>query len=259
MINEILAISKEAGNIIMDVYNKISFFDDNVITFKEKDHSPLTIADKDSHEIIVKGLCKLDKNIPVLSEESHFFFDSNWKNQKLYWLIDPLDGTKEFIKKIPEFTVNIALIYNNNPILGVIYVPFLDTFYYFFLEKSWKKVSNFKPKQIFVKKKKTHTVLLSRSHVDQNTYEYVDKNINKKYKIKKMGSSLKFCLIAEGKAQLYPRCNPVYKWDIAAGHAIIIGAGGHIQTFSGSVINYQLKNHNSILLNSGFIVSSYVL
>ena len=247
-----LAIS--AGHAIIEHYQK-----DIKVTIKE-DQSPLTNADLDSNNIICSGLLKIDPSIPIISEES--FVD--WQTRKewnKYWLIDPLDGTKEFINKNGEFTVNIALIENNKPVLGVIYVPVLSTLYFasqnygsYKLNCSSKLDSLNKSNKIHVnnKKKSDHLFIIgSRSHSNENFNEWIQENIED-YELLKKGSSLKFCKIGDGAADLYPRFGPTSEWDIAAGHIILIEAGGRVYSIDNDEIVYNKKEN---ILNPYFIAS----
>ena len=250
---ELLKISNiavEAGKIILDFYNK------NVdITFKT-DESPLTQADLASNKFITDSIKKMSPNIPILSEEEFVEWDIR-KAWKKYWLIDPLDGTKEFIKKNGEFTVNIALIENNRPIIGVIYAPVSNELY--FSKKnfgSYKILTNKKlntldnAKKISIKTEKTNQVKIigSRSHSNPLLQKWVSKNFNQ-FEILQKGSSLKFCLIAEGSADIYPRFGPTSEWDIAAGHIILEEAGGRLKSIDNEEILYNEKED---ILNPNF-------
>ena len=248
LINEIIAISKYAGKSILEIYN--SDFDYEL----KEDASPLTEADKISHQIIVKGLSLLNYKLPIISEEDSlipFNIRSKWRN---YWLIDPLDGTKEFIKRNGEFTVNIALIENNVPILGIIHIPVLNETYWGSIHHgSYHQIKNKKEKRIYVS---TNTqdplrILTSRSHPSK-TLTSILKEINN-YEIILKGSSIKFCLIASGMADIYPRFGPTSEWDSAAGEAIIKFAGGHIATLEKEPLTYNLKES---YLNPNFIASN---
>ena len=243
-------ISVEAGRIILDFYNK------NLnITFKA-DESPLTQADLASHKLITDFIKKITPNTPILSEEEFIEWDLR-KKWKKYWLIDPLDGTKEFIKKNGEFTVNIALIENNRPILGVIYAPASNELY--FAKKnfgSYKILTNKQlntldnAKKISIKINKTNKVKIigSRSHSNPILQKWVSKNFND-FQILQKGSSLKFCLIAEGFADIYPRFGPTSEWDIAAGHIILEEAGGKLKSIDNKEILYNEKED---ILNPNF-------
>ena len=253
---EILNISVDAGEVILNYYNE------NVDVIYKDDESPLTKADLASHKIITDSIKKITPDIPILSEEE--FID--WKIRKKwkkYWLIDPLDGTKEFIKKNDEFTVNIALIENNRPILGVIYTPALkELFYsiknfgsYKILTK--KKLNTLKEaKRISINKKKSNKIKIvgSRSHSNPILDKWVNKNFNE-FDILQKGSSLKFCLIAEGSADIYPRFGPTSEWDIAAGHIILEEAGGKLKSIDNKEILYNEKEN---ILNPEFFAYSNI-
>ena len=248
-------ISIQAGKKILEYYDN----DKNEIFIKD-DQSPLTKADLTSNNIIMNGLNDLDTSIPLLSEEALV----DWNHRKdwdTYWLIDPLDGTKEFIKKNDEFTVNISLIKNNKPILGVIFVPALSVLYY-----ASKNLGSYKNKcsdflvslngssKIHVNNKNytDHLFVIgSRSHSNKEFDEWVVNNV-KDYELVKTGSSLKFCHIADGNADLYPRFGPTSEWDIAAGHIILQEAGGSIKKIDNEEIFYNTKEN---ILNPYFIAS----
>ncbi len=246
-------IAIAAGKKIMEHY------DESSEVFTKKDSSPLTNADLNSNTIILERLNMVNDDIPVLSEESMI----EWKIRKLwkrYWLVDPLDGTKEFIKKNGEFTVNIALIENNIPIIGVIYVPAKKIIYFakknFGSYKLFVNSNSINLKSAKILKINNHQdiikVIGSRSHTNKKLNEWLEKNF-KNFKIIQKGSSLKFCEIAEGNADIYPRFGPTSEWDIAAGHIILKEAGGEIKTFDNKDIKYNLKES---LLNPEFIAYS---
>jgi len=248
LIEQLIKISKEAGKAILEVYN--SDFDYEL----KEDLSPLTKADTASHNIICERLEALTPDIPILSEENcdiPFNIRSLWKQ---YWLVDPLDGTKEFLKRNGEFTVNIALIKNGRPILGVIYVPVNNEIFYgykdggSFYEKgknSAKKIEVANDYQGPIR------IVSSRSHTNKQLISFI-KNIKNK-KVLSIGSSLKFCLIASGKADIYPRFGPTSEWDTAAGDAIVKFAGGSIMTEKKEELIYNQKES---LLNPNFIAYS---
>ena len=242
-------IAIKAGEEILKYYTE-----DIHVTHKD-DSSPLTKADLASNKIIMNALRKLDRTIPILSEESLVEWNER-KNWTKYWLVDPLDGTKEFIKKNGEFTVNIALIENNKPILGVIYAP-VKSDLYFTQKKNGSNKINSKSKLIDLKKSQKlfvsnqsniTRIIGSRSHSNQSFHSWVNQNFHNT-EIVQSGSSLKFCLIAEGTADIYPRFGPTSEWDIAAGHIIVDEAGGRVNTFQNNEINYNLKED---LLNPQF-------
>ena len=243
-------ISVEAGRIILDYYNK------NLnITFKA-DESPLTQADLASNKLITDTIKKITPNIPILSEEEFIEWDVR-KEWKKYWLIDPLDGTKEFIKKNGEFTVNIALIENNRPILGVIYAPVSNELYFakknfgsykILTSKQLNTLNNAKKISIKINKTNKVKIIGSRSHSNPILNKWVSKNFND-FQILQKGSSLKFCLIAEGFADIYPRFGPTSEWDIAAGHIILEEAGGKLKSIDNKEILYNEKED---ILNPNF-------
>ncbi len=255
-----------AGDEILNIYNSDNFN----IEFKE-DKSPLTQADKNAHNKIVEYLNKTD--IPVLSEEGRHLSYSERKKWEYLWVVDPLDGTKEFIKQNGEFTVNIALIKNGVTIMGVIYAPVLKSLYFnelsgdaFFVDFD---LSKRKPEDILdyirlnkieipLKTKREYRVVASRSHLSDETKLFIEK-LKEKYsniEITSIGSSLKLCLLAAGQADVYPRFAPTMEWDIAAGHAILKAAGGNvISNETGQELQYN-KEH---LLNPWFIAKTEVL
>jgi len=247
-LSTIVAAAIEAGNAIMHIYN-----DGQIEVQTKSDQSPLTLADQASHQIIVKALSSL--GIPILSEEGKNIEYQERKNWDLFWLVDPLDGTKEFIKKNGEFTVNIALIQNQKPIWGVVYAPALDKLYYvdekdqvLLLEKNQTHILSAKTEALDFKKVGLR-VVASRSHMDDKTTALVQSFVEPV--LVSMGSSLKFMILAEGNADIYPRFAPTMEWDTAAAHAIL------------NYLNYQILQENTEtalvynkenLLNPGFIV-----
>ena len=247
LIEQIIEISKEAGNAILEIYN--TNFDYQI----KEDLSPLTNADTLSHSIICERLKVLTPGIPILSEEScniPFSIRSQWCQ---YWLIDPLDGTKEFIKKNDEFTVNIALIENNNPIIGLIHNPVLNTTYWGSELGTFLSKKNSNPQKIAVQKSQLikSRIICSRSHKSEELEVYL-RSIGK-HQIIHAGSSLKFCSIASGESDIYPRFNPTSEWDTAAGQCIVESAGGTIKTLDGERMQYNKKKS---LINPGFICYS---
>jgi len=247
-IQDILIIARKAGNEIVSIYNNEKLF--NVVDFKSDD-SPLTLADKASNKVIERELKKLYPNIPVLSEEGRNIGFSERKDWDIFWLVDPLDGTKEFIKRNDEFTVNIALIKNGYPLMGVIYVPVKDTYYFgnSLLNEAFKQVGSGEPVQIEVNYKKENRVAVqSRSHASEEESE-----IMKRYDATdsiSVGSSLKFCMVAEGKADLYYRHGPTMEWDTAAGQAVLEAAGGKVIRMEDE---QRFHYNKEDLLNKSFI------
>ena len=237
----------EAGNAIMAVYQSDSIDYEN-----KSDLSPLTLADKRSHEIILEKL--KETGINVLSEESDEISYDQRKDWGSYWLVDPLDGTKEFIKKNGEFTVNIALIENNIPSLGVVYCPVTDILFWNDKErKVYKKENN---KVVEIRKRvsvndndKNLRVVVSRSHINDETNNYI-KKLNEP-KLISCGSSLKFLYIADNKADIYPRFGPTMEWDTAAAHSILSALGIQVINLdTGRELSYNKEN----LLNPYFII-----
>ena len=246
--------SLQAGKKIIEIYNS----DDFNLEYK-LDDSPLTIADTASNKIIENILEA--SNIPILSEEGNILDFNNRKNLKQLWIVDPLDGTKEFIKKNDEFTVNIALIENSKPVIGVIYAPALNVLYF-----SERKLGSYKTlitaldefdnskafRLPLVENSNEYKVLTSRSHLDDNTLDYIDnlKVNNLKVVSVPMGSSLKFCLLAEGLADCYPRFSPCMEWDTAAGQIICNEAGFKV---------IDLKTMKPIVYNRENLINNYFI
>ncbi len=224
-IEVILKIIQESSRAILEIYSDEKLF--RVVDFKS-DHSPLTLADKKSHEIIVGQLQINYPDIPILSEEGKGIPYEARKNWEYFWLVDPLDGTKEFIKRNGEFTINIALIKNRYPIMGFIHIPVQDLTYYAIIENGAFKIENGIHKKISVNsgKKKNLIAVRSRSHASPEEDEfYRNNNISE---FINAGSALKFCMVAEGKADVYYRHGPTMEWDTAAGQAIVEMAGGKV-------------------------------
>lgn len=259
--NELLSIaisaSIKAGLEILKIYNT-----DFQVEYKQ-DESPLTIADKNANDIIVSFL--EPTKIPVLSEEGRSIPYSERKDWDQLWIVDPLDGTKEFIKKNDEFTVNIALVRNQKPILGVVYAPVLDELYYGDTENGAHKLENasnmYNPSKILSSSRKLPLdirndyfgVVASRSHLSKETSDFIEglKKNHNNLKIVSKGSSLKLCMIAEGSADIYPRFAPTMEWDTAAGHAVILCAGKRIVQANSPSTEVLYNKEN--LLNPWFI------
>lgn len=237
--------AKAAGEKILDIYNQ-----DFEVKFK-KDKSPLTLADQKANEIIESHL--INSKIPILSEEGNQQEYEQRKNWDMLWIVDPLDGTKEFVKKNGEFTVNISLVEKGIPIIGVIFAPVKGILYYGSYKGVFREI-NEKTIQLPIKNKSQILyVVASRSHNTKETDEYFEKLKKEKgaIEILSIGSSLKFCLVAEGSADIYPRFSPTMEWDTAAGHAIANYAGKKvIDLVSKKEITYNRKN----LKNNWFIV-----
>jgi len=242
----IAEIAVEAGKAILDVYQQ-----DFEVVMKD-DESPLTQADLASNRIICDALAKLTPDIPVLSEESSDIDYDTRVDWFQYWLVDPLDGTKEFISRNGEFTVNIALIRFHKPVLGVVHVPVSGVTYTGLVGK-WasRHGKDGEMQHISIRLPCADPVIVvgSRSHAHPGLLEFLA-NIGD-YELVSMGSSLKFCLVAEGKADFYPRLGPTSEWDTAAAHAVVLAAGGKIVTLDGKHLSYNTKKS---LLNPEFLV-----
>ena len=247
-IQDVISIAKEAGKAIMKIYGT-----DFKVQYKE-DSSPLTLADKNANEVIEDGLNDLMADIPILSEEGKDISYEERKKWEYFWLIDPLDGTKEFVKKNGEFTVNIALIHKDTPVLGVVYAPALEVCYW--AKKGEGAFKNGQPLPLkFEKKNEYYKVVASRSHMSDETQEFINSiNTNKKIELISIGSSLKICLVAEGTANIYPRLGPTMEWDTAAAHVIINESGKSLKSFEGGNFKEHLYNKKN-LLNPFFIVN----
>jgi len=235
----------KAGEKILQIYGE-----NFSVSYKE-DKSPLTIADQQANDIIESDLLKT--NIPILSEEGKLTEYKERKNWKLLWIVDPLDGTKEFVKRNGEFTVNIALVKNGKPILGVIFVPVKGWLYYASSNGSYREIDEKKVKLPLKKKSINFKVVGSRSHQSPETIKYFEdiKKVKKNVEIVSMGSSLKICLVAEGSADVYPRFAPTMEWDTAAGHAIAKHAGKKLIDLK---TNQEMVYNRERLTNNWFIV-----
>jgi len=247
-IQDIVTIAKEAGDVIIQVYKQ-----DFEVEYK-KDSSPLTLADKKANDIIEGGLNKLSVNFPILSEEGKEIPYKDRRQWEYFWLVDPLDGTKEFVKKNGEFTVNIALIHKDTPVLGVVYAPALDVCY-------WAKQGEgaFKDGQKLpiktVNQRNTYKIVASRSHMSNETQMFIDAiDTQKEKELISIGSSLKICLVAEGEADIYPRLGPTMEWDTGAAHAVVIESGRGLKKYKDG--KHSKHKYNKVdLLNQWFLVS----
>lgn len=242
-------IAKKAGAEIMEVYQ--NGMDPGIET--KSDNSPLTIADKRANDLIVRQLKELKYNFPIVSEESKEVPFEERKSHPYLWMVDPLDGTKEFIKRNGEFTVNIALIHENRPVLGVVYAPDQDALYWATKgEGAFYQIGGEPTKRAvstaFSMKHSGIRVVCSRSHLNQPTIDLLEKLDEPQ--LVRTGSSLKFMLIAQGKADFYPRLGPTMEWDTAASDIIVEEAGGKItQIYDESPLLYNKPS----LLNPNFL------
>jgi len=253
----IIDISRQASVAILNIYN--SDFD----VEHKQDNSPLTMADLASHHVIIEGLQKLTPNWPVLSEESANIDWPTRRDWQRYWLVDPLDGTKEFIKRNGEFTVNIALIDQHRPVLSAVLAPVLNTVWFAAegfgaqcavlddLNQMINDLEQLKPTDIQTRKTSPAKpiVVASRSHVNEALQAYLNKL--PEHQRLACGSSLKFCRVAEGSADLYPRLGPTSEWDTAAAQCVVEQAGGQVLKANGEILLYNKKES---LLNPEFIV-----
>nr|WP_294840359.1 3'(2'),5'-bisphosphate nucleotidase CysQ [uncultured Methylotenera sp.] len=250
---EVVAIAKEAGDAIMRIYSTDFGFE------MKSDNSPLTQADIAAHDIIVTKLRQLTPHIPVLSEESTESDIDSRLSWQTYWLIDPLDGTREFLKRNGEFTVNIALIDQHQSVMGVVYAPVTGLVYYASRgHGAYKQEADAPAQRIHVKPLNLEQITIagSRSHSDERFQKFlhgVEAATMVKPELICLGSSLKICLVAEGKADVYPRLGPTYEWDTAAGHCVLQEAGGDIVDMHAVALSYNAKLS---LLNPHFFATA---
>lgn len=250
-ITRVVEIARKAGERILEIYHDPEM--DWGVEAKADD-SPLTIADKESHRVICEGLEKAFPDIPILSEESTSTEQEDRKGWDTFWLVDPLDGTKEFIKRNGEFTVNIALIENGKTTVGVVFVPVKDEMYYaskgngayLILESSEPQLLKTKT---FEKGQKGVKIVCSRSHQNEATLTFVEQ-FNKP-ELMPTGSSLKFMLVAKGDAHIYPRLGPTMEWDTGAAQCVVEESGGRVIQHPGDT---PLLYNKESLLNPNFIV-----
>lgn len=240
MIDPVIEVSRQAGKIIM------KYFDEGTSTTIKADGSPVTAADQDAENIIIPVLRDLTPSIPVVAEESAAAGTLPSTNENTFWLVDPLDGTKEFINRRTDFTVNIGLIRDRRPVLGVVLTPYdgrlwagSETMGAFTADSKGSRevISTRKPNE------EKLTVVASRSHRSPELEDYIER-LNVGTAVSR-GSSLKFCLLASGQADIYPRLGPTMEWDTAAGHAVLLAAGGRLTNFNGTPFEYgkpEFKN-----------------
>lgn len=251
MIEKLVSIAQDAGQIVLSIYNQPSFE-----VMNKSDNSVLTKADLASHHYICEELNKCFPAIPVISEESTQKYSIEERTEwEYFFLVDPLDGTKEFVQRNGEFTINIALVRNNKPVLGVIHVPVLNMTYYAEENKGCYKLINNEITQLTQQSTMNNTlrVVTSRSHVCSVTKDWLDtlQAQGKEITVVTAGSALKFGLIAEGKADIYPRFAPTMEWDTAAGQVIVNEVGKKVAVVGS---NEPLLYNKVNLLNPGFIV-----
>ncbi len=248
----LLEAARAAGEKILEVYGR-----DIEVEYKE-DASPLTEADKASNEVIMEFLHSAHPDTPVISEENREIVYAERRGWERFWLVDPLDGTKEFIKKNGEFTVNIGLVVDGRPVLGVVYRPVTDTMYLGALGKgAWRIGKGGETEQITggppYSEKEEVRVVASRSHLTPEVEAFVEglRKEGKRVEFLSAGSSLKLCLVAEGTADVYPRFGPTMEWDTAAAHAVATAAGKQVLN---AETREPLRYNKENLLNPYFIV-----
>lgn len=250
LIPSLLEITRRAGEEILKVYRT-----DFEVQYKD-DKSPVTEADMAAHHLIVDALQELTPDIPVLSEESTGIAWAKRKHWQRYWLVDPLDGTREFLNRSGEFTVNIALIDNHRPVFGVVGVPVSGDIYWGgALTGAWHSSADGDLEQLHVVEPHSPLrVLASRNHLNPDTKAFISalRDTWGPIALVQAGSSLKICRIAEGRADLYPRLGPTSEWDTAAAHAVLLGAGGRVICLKGEPLLYNRKQN---LLNPSFVAS----
>ena len=227
--DQLVAVSREAGAVILNVYSRD--FD----AAQKADRSPVTEADTAAEALIVQALSAVAPGIPVVAEEQCASNGVPTDAPDRFFLVDPLDGTKEFIARNGEFTVNIALIENGRPVLGVVYLPAFDTCYAGANGTAERRVGDDSPERIIARPAPTEGLVMaiSRSHADGEVARAKERGLNVAGTIV-AGSSLKFCRLAEGAADLYPRFGTTMEWDTAAGQAVLEAAGGRVETVEGT-------------------------
>ncbi|WP_278800084.1 3'(2'),5'-bisphosphate nucleotidase CysQ [Marinobacter nauticus] len=242
---DVIKIADEASEKVLHIYQS-----DFKVNYKE-DHSPITAADIASHDIIVKGLRQISRDIPILSEEGAEIPWEERKKWRRFWLIDPIDGTRDFTQRTGEFTVNIAMIEDGEPVMGVVTAPALkEAFWGIKGEGAHMRDRTGRVHRIRVAEPKdTLRVVASKNHLNDETRAFID--TLGAHETLQAGSSLKFCRIAEGHADIYPRMGPTSEWDTAAAHAVLVAAGGKVQTPEGQPLVYGKEN----ILNPNFIAA----
>lgn len=249
LIPPLLALAQQAGAAIRDIYQQRDFEQ-----FTKSDETPVTSADLAANAVLIKGLAELGVDYPILSEESDHLSLSRRAQWQTYWLIDPLDGTGEFIQRSDEFAVNIALIHNHEPVLGVIYAPILDIAYYGIKGEGAFKVANGQPLPIESRKLATQTRELTFAISRRQDRNVLTSRIAEEYHAKfiPLGSAtLKACMVAEGVADAYVRLGPTGEWDTGAAECIVREAGGCIMDLTMQPLTY---NQRETLINPDFAV-----
>jgi 3'(2'), 5'-bisphosphate nucleotidase len=242
----LLPVVRAAGIAIMAVY------DGKFAVQRKEDNSPLTLADLESQRIIIEGLQRITPGIPILSEESATAPWDERRSWRELWVVDPLDGTREFVKRNGEFTINIALVVEHEPVLGVISAPAQELLYWGAAGTgAFAQQGGAQSRIQCAPPRRPLRVVGSRSHVSAQTEQYL--NRLGPHVMKGVGSSLKFCLLAQGAADLYPRFGATSEWDTAAGQALLEAAGGHVTRFDGHRLRYNCRES---ILNGDFLAFS---
>jgi len=242
---DVIKVADEASEKVLHIYQS-----DFKVSYKADD-SPITAADTAAHDIISHGLRAISRDIPILSEEGK---DIPWEERKhwrRFWLVDPIDGTKDFTQRTGEFTVNIAMIEDGEPVMGVVIAPAIKEAYWGVVgEGAHRRGRNGKVQRIRVAEPKAvKRVVASKNHLNDETRAFIDKL--GEHELVQAGSSLKFCRIAEGHADIYPRLGPTCEWDTGAAQAVLMAAGGKVQTLDGKPLIYGKED----VLNPHFVAS----
>ena len=242
---DVIKVADEASDKVLHIYQS-----DFKVNYKADD-SPITAADTAAHEIITRGLRRISRDIPILSEEGK---DIPWEERKhwrRFWLVDPVDGTKDFTQRTGEFTVNIAMIEDGEPVMGVVIAPALRKAYWGVVgEGAHMRDRTGRVHRLRVAEPKdVKRVVASKNHLNAETRAFIDKL--GEHELVQAGSSLKFCRIAEGHADIYPRMGPTCEWDTAAAQAVLVAAGGKVQTVDGKPLKYGKQD----VLNPYFIAA----
>jgi len=243
---DVIKVADQASDRVLHIYQS-----DFKVNYKE-DHSPITAADTAAHDIITHGLRSISRDIPILSEEGK---DIPWEERKhwrRFWLVDPVDGTKDFTQRTGEFTVNIAMIEDGQPVMGVVIAPALkEAFWGIVGEGAHMRDRTGKVHRIRVAEPKAvKRVVASKNHLNEETKAFIDEKLGD-HELVQAGSSLKFCRIAEGHADVYPRLGPTCEWDTGAAQAVLMAAGGKVETLDGKPLKYGKQD----VLNPYFIAT----
>ena len=245
ILSDVIRLADEASEKVLHIYQS-----DFKVNYKE-DQSPITAADMASHDIIVRGLRQISRDIPILSEEGAQAPWEERKSWRRFWLIDPIDGTKDFTQRTGEFTVNIAMIEDGEPVMGVVTAPALkEAFWGIKGEGAHMRDRTGRTHRIRVAEpRETLRVVASKNHLNDETRAFID--ALGPHEVVQAGSSLKLCRIAEGHADIYPRMGPTCEWDTAAAHAVLLAAGGKVQTVEGQPLTYGKED----VLNPYFVAA----